>query len=218
MTSSTEYGSARDNIAPDGRTRGAVLCHPMIVFAYGSLMYEPELPDAVLERFPARLSGHHRRFSKRARSRGCPADVAPAVPAVPGFVEHGFRFSLVLGTEPGGQIDGLALRYDPAHADAALARIERREGAAYLRTALPIRAADGRIVEAWVWLSNPDSALLVDLDVAQQAAVLRAATPTRDVDGRARGAGYLRGVARVLDQLGTPDPRIDALIDAVDHA
>lgn len=187
----------------------------MIVFAYGSLMYEPELSHAVLERRPARLEGHSRRFNKRARSRGCPLHVAPPVPAVPGFVDGALRLSLVLGTTRGGHMDGMVLRYDPAHATEALARIERREGAAYLRTEVEVLSADGEALLAQVWLSNPRSPLLVDLDLTEQAEVLRAATPIRDVDGRARGAAYLFGVQRALARLQTPDPGIDALVDAV---
>ncbi|HHO53914.1 MAG TPA: hypothetical protein ENK18_24335 [Deltaproteobacteria bacterium] len=191
------------------------LCYldPMIVFAYGSLMYEPELPSAILERRPARLVGHSRRFNKRSRSRGCPLHNAPPGPGVPGFVDGDLRLSLVLGTVPGGHMDGLMLRYDPAHAPKALAQIERREGAAYLRTEVEIHVSDGTSSGALAWLTNPRSPLLVELEPMDQAAILRAATPIQDVDGRARGAHYLLGVQRALAKLQTPDPGIDALVE-----
>ena len=186
----------------------------MVVFAYGSLMYEPELPEAVLDRRPARLVGWHRAFRIRSLTRGCPASHAPDLPAVAGFEEGGERHSLVLGTARGGHIDGLALIY-PDHVQAELTRhLHRREGPGYQPQPITVETAK-HTLPATTFVTNPECDRVVDLALPDQAQILAAATPVRDVDGRARGAAYLEGVLRCLDEMEVWDPRMEALGELV---
>lgn len=185
------------------------------VFGYGSLMYEPELPEALIERRPARLEGVHRWFCKRSRSRGCPARFAPARAPVPGFVDDaGDRWSLALGTQEGGHMDGLALVYPASVQATLLKRLHQREGPGYLGRAVTV-FVDGAPLEAAAWLSDPHHESVVDLPMADQATVLLAATPTEDVDGRARGARYLLDLLELLADMGVWDPRMEALGELV---
>ena len=185
-----------------------------VVFAYGSLMYEPELPGALVDRIPARLGGVHRWFNKRSHTRGCPPDYAPDRAAVADFHEDGHRVSLVLGTRNGGHIDGMALMYPEAAQAELMQRLRVREGDGYTPRAVTVAARE-REWPAVAWLTDPRSARVVDVDLAMQAEVLLAATPRTDVDGRARGANYLFGVLRSLAALDVWDPRMEALGELV---
>lgn len=195
----------------------------ILLFGYGSLMYEPERSDALIERVPARLPGWRRAFNKRSVVRGCPRALARHGP-LDGFLEDDTQVSLVLGLEPGDGLDGMVLRYPAAIADDLLARMHAREGWApdrperensYVPRHLTVQTRSGP-VRALAWVTNPASRRYVALALEQQARVLRHATPVRSPDGRARGADYLRGVGRALDAVGVRDPYVDDLIAAVE--
>lgn len=82
---------------------------PVWIFAYGSLIWKPEIEPA--ERRRVRARGWHRAFTIELHGwRG--------TPEVPG---------LMLALAPGGSCTGLAFRLDPATATADLARLVRRE-------------------------------------------------------------------------------------------
>ncbi|MEZ4235493.1 MAG: gamma-glutamylcyclotransferase [Myxococcota bacterium] len=185
----------------------------MFVFAYGSLMYEPERPDALRSVRPARLPGLVRRFNKRSRARGCARHLAAEPRDVEGFVDGAHRVSLALGTVPGAGLDGLLLAYAPDAADDVLARLAAREGPGYRRSEVVVEV-DGAACAAVTWLTDPDSGLVVELDLAAQARVLAAATP-RQRGERALGADYLHGVQRALGAHGLRDPYVDALVGLV---
>src|SRR4051812_14280179 len=82
---------------------------PVWIFAYGSLMWNPEF--AFAEMRPAHLRGYHRSFCLYSRDyRGTPEQ--------PG---------LVLGLDRGGSCHGIAYRLPPAEVGAVLDRIWARE-------------------------------------------------------------------------------------------
>ncbi|MBX2803758.1 MAG: gamma-glutamylcyclotransferase [Myxococcales bacterium] len=211
----TASGIPRDSVALPFPWALAFGCGPsgVRVFAYGSLISEPELPQHVQRRVVARLDGWHRTFNTRSESRGCPAAARPRRAAVPGFEIGGDRRSLVLGTAPGGHIDGMLLTYPGAVRAELLARLQRREGPGYRHTQVQVTAGDLPCT-AHAWLTAPDSQRRVDLPLEAQAAILAAATPVRDVDGRARGANYLFDVVEALAAVGVEDPELQRLAAA----
>ena len=103
----------------------------LYVFGYGSLPFSPELPEAVLEVLPARLSGHRRSFNKISRRSQCRVEESFAAFGDPlGRFRRGAWYrSLVLGTEPsaGAGIDGFLLAYPQEVRDSggALGRFAR---------------------------------------------------------------------------------------------
>jgi len=191
---------------------------PLDVFAYGSLISEPAAPDHVLGGRRAVLRGWRRVFHQRSHTRGCPPEAAPLEAAVAGFVDdRGVRFSLALGLveDADSEVVGMCFQYDPTHAEAVLAELQRREGPGYHGRELAVEA-DSDVRTAWTWVSRIGHERVVDLPVAEQARVLRAGTPTRDIDGRARGVHYLTGVVRALETLGAPDPNLAELLDHIE--
>jgi len=100
------------------------------VFAYGSLIFCPELPGRVIGRARARLNGYDRTFNKIATSRFCPrSDSFDAFPTPDErLLKDGSYVSLVLGTCPGSGIDGIALTYPVEVRDELIALLDRREG------------------------------------------------------------------------------------------
>src|SRR5947208_6137434 len=82
---------------------------PVWLFAYGSLMWNPEMPFA--ERRPGLLRGYHRSFCLYSRDyRGTPE-----------------RPGLVLGLDRGGACHGIAYRLPPGRVGETLDRIWARE-------------------------------------------------------------------------------------------
>ena len=100
---------------------------PVWLFAYGSLMWNPEF--AFAEARPALLYGYHRRFCLYSRDyRGTPE-----------------RPGLVLGLDRGGSCHGIAYRVAPVGAAAALDRVWAREmtGQVYDMRRVAVRTAAG---------------------------------------------------------------------------
>ncbi|MGM0576491.1 MAG: gamma-glutamylcyclotransferase [Myxococcota bacterium] len=198
------------------------------VFAYGSLMFSPELPDALLRRERARLPGHRRDFNKRSIPRGCPAREArwPGLEVPDGFVADGAHHSLALGTmpEPGAALDGMILTYPRDVEDLLLEHLNRREGVrddrppeenSYVRVVAPARTRAGREVEAVTYLSNDRGRFHTPgLTLEEQARVLLHATPRED-RGRALGVHYLLGSHRALREGGVTDAYLDDLVATV---
>lgn len=158
---------------------------PLWVFAYGSLMWEPNFVCAEVR--PALLRGYHRALCILSiRNRGTEAK--------PG---------LVLGLDRGGSCAGRALRVAPGHYATTLAYLEEREmsTAAYRPKLLPVRLDSGDCVRALAFVAEPQHRQYVGTLPPEEAARL-----VRQGQG-SYGASldYLRNVIAHLDQIGIGD-------------
>jgi cation transport protein ChaC len=173
----------------------AALCdrgEPVWIFAYGSLLWEPEFRDAAAE--PALLRGYHRSFCLYSYDyRGTAA-----------------RPGLTLGLDRGGSCRGMALRL-PVD---ALDRVWLREMSGrpvYEIRSLPVRTASGaRRALAFVVLRNcPDYAGRLPLD--ESARIILGAAGRR---GTCRD--YLESTLRHLEELGLVDRPLRRLAERVE--
>ncbi len=193
------------------------------IFGYGSLLFEPELPEALLDMTPATLPGMRRSFNKISTGRGALASQCPAA-EVPDFVRGPRRLSLVLGTESGPELKGFVLRYPESIADRVLELVNAREGFVagrdqtlndYLPTEVSVVLPNGQQIPATVWKTNPNCRAYVgDLPVDEVVAILRAATPGRP-GNKAQGTAYLEGVRGALAKAGHRDDYLDRLSLAI---
>ena len=169
---------------------------PLWVFGYGSLIWSPGFE--VAERAVARLAGWHRSFCMRSiHHRGTPQD--------PGLV-------LALDAVEGAACDGIAFRAAPGTEEATLAALREREliSSAYLEITHEVRLAQGRRVEAVVYVIDPHHEQYCTLTLEEQAAIIARAT-----GGRGPNWEYLDATARHLAELGLADPDLDWLTDRV---
>lgn len=129
---------------------------PLWVFAYGSLMWKPDIDH--VETSPVVVHGYHRALCMYS------------------FEYRGTRMrpGLILGLDRGGACRGLALRIDETRADATLARLWDREmvTAIYLPRWLKARLPDGREIRALAFVADrtheqyagrPDDGTMVEL-------------------------------------------------------
>ena len=156
---------------------------PFWLFAYGSLMWNPDF--SYVEARPALLRGYHRRFCLYSRDyRGTPE-----------------RPGLVLGLDRGGSCHGIAYRL-ARDGGAALDRIWAREmtGRVYEMRQVAPRTADGPVAAhaCVVRRASPDYAGRLSVEAA--AALLANA-----VGGRGSGRDYLAKTVRHLTALGIRD-------------
>jgi cation transport protein ChaC len=166
------------------------------VFGYGSLMWRPGFPFA--ERVAATLAGRRRAF--------CIYSVHHR-----GTYE---RPGLVLGLAPGGSVRGMAYRIAPeAWADVYAYLLEREQPTeTYVEARRVVRLADGRRVEALVFLSDihhPQWAGALSLE--RQAELIAGAS---GLSGR--NVDYLRDLVEHLAQEGVRDRGMQALLDRVE--
>lgn len=158
---------------------------PLWVFAYGSLMWEPNFPCADVR--AALLSGYHRSLCILSiRNRGTEA-----------------RPGLVLGLDRGGSCTGRALRVAPGHHRATLAYLEDREMATscYRPKLLPVRLDGGERVLALAFVADPRHRQYVGTLPAEEAAAL-----VRQGRGSyGNSLDYLRNVVAHLDAIGIGD-------------
>lgn len=170
---------------------------PLWVFAYGSLMWNPEFE--VAEASHARLPGWRRGFCMRSlHHRG--------TPEVPGLV-------LALDAHPDGHCEGLALRAAPGHEAQVLRDVRARElvSAAYQEQWLSVDLADGRQIRALTFVIDRGHAqYCAHLSLAEQARIIATAQ-----GGRGRNADYLFSTVAHLAAIGRPDPELDALATEV---
>src|SRR3954453_18111611 len=157
---------------------------PVWLFAYGSLMWNPEMPFA--ERRPALLRGWHRSFCLYSRDyRGTPE-----------------RPGLVLGLDRGGSCHGIAYRLPPDRLAQSLDRIWAREmtGRVYEMRRVALRTAAGTVRghACVVRRESPDYA--GRLSVEDAARLLAVA-----VGGRGTGREYLANTVSHLAELGIHD-------------
>lgn len=164
------------------RLRGSAA--PIWVFAYGSLMWNPEI--AFDEARPAVLYGYHRSFCLYSRDyRGTPE-----------------RPGLVLGLDRGGSCRGVAYRLPADPPGAALDRLWAREMTGEVYEMRPVRPRTvAGPVAAWAFVvrrASPDYAGRLPLDEA--ARLLAGAA-----GGRGTGRDYLLNTLRHLEALGIRD-------------
>src|SRR4051812_34582582 len=162
-------------------------CEPVWIFAYGSLMWNPDFDFA--EARAAFLYGFHRSFCLYSRDyRGTPE-----------------RPGLVLGLDRGGSCHGIAYRLPPDRLAESLDRIWAREmtGRVYEMRPIALRMAAGTVRghACVVRRESPDYA--GRLSVEEVARLLAVA-----VGGRGTGREYLANTVRHLDELGIHDRRL----------
>lgn len=206
------------------------------IFGYGSLIFDPEFPDRVVERVPVALPGYSRRFNKISRSRACLHSESFNAFEIkdPRFIRGDENISIVLGTEinPGEQIIGVALGYQHKDREEVLHLTDVREGYCedgpneengYVRASMELtQISNGRELKAYVYLSNPDQRNRFYLDksfsLSHQAQVLINATPHHPRQknySESRGVYYLEHVRSDLRRVDIIDPELEALAEAV---
>jgi cation transport protein ChaC len=173
------------------------MAHELWVFGYGSLMWRPGFP--FVERMAATLAGRRRAF--------CIYSVHHR-----GTYE---RPGLVLGLAPGGSVRGMAFRVAQADWAATYAYLLEREQPTetYIEARRFVRLADGRRVEALVFLSDvhhPQWAGALSLE--RQAELIAGAT---GLSGR--NVDYLRDLVEHLGQEGIRDRAMTALLGMVER-
>jgi cation transport protein ChaC len=166
------------------------------VFGYGSLMWRPGF--AFAERVAATLPGRRRAF--------CIFSVHHR-----GTYE---RPGLVLGLAPGGSVRGKAYRIAPTDWAEVYAYLLEREQPTetYVEARRVVRLADGRRVEALVFLSDvhhPQWAGALSLE--RQAELIAGAT---GLSGR--NVDYLRDLVEHLGQEGVRDRAMQTLLGLVE--
>ena len=169
---------------------------PVWIFAYGSLIWDPEFCYAEAE--PALLRGYHRSFCVYSYDyRGTPAQ--------PG---------LVLGLDRGGSCRGIVFRLPPGTLAEAINRLWLREMSGrpvYNMRLLRVRTRRGiqRTFAFTVLRDRPDYAGRLPLDEAARMIL--------DATGR-RGAcrDYFDNTLRHLEQLGLADSALRRLAQRVE--
>ena len=166
---------------------------PLWVFGYGSLIWSPGF--AVAEQVIACAEGWHRSFCMWSiHHRGTPEE--------PGLV-------LALDAQDGARCKGVAFRVAPGAEGDTLAALRARElvSSAYLETVIPLDLADGRRVEAVVYVIDPAHVQYTGpLDLQRQAEIIAQA-----VGGRGPNCEYLWATAQHLAELGIDDPDLSDL-------
>lgn len=167
------------------------------VFAYGSLMWNPQVPIA--ESVVARVDGYARRFCLRSICHRGTAE----------------RPGLVLGLDPdtSAHCMGVALRVSGPDWPETLERIREREMVteAYAEAMVTLRLQDGRRVQALAYVMRHDHWQYAgDLAAAEQADII-----ARAQGGRGPNADYLFNTVAHLAELGLPDQTLDQLAEQV---
>jgi glutathione-specific gamma-glutamylcyclotransferase len=171
---------------------------PVWIFAYGSLMWSPEMRFA--EALPARIHGYHRSFCLYS-------------PEYRGTRE---KPGLVLGLDRGGSCHGIAYRLPAATLAAEIDLLWAREmtGFVYHMTPLRMVVTERGPVTCYAFTvrrDSPDYAGRLPHDVAARII----ATSRGD---RGTGRDYLANTVRHLEQLGISDGalhRIERLVAAL---
>ncbi len=169
----------------------------MLVFGYGSLIWDPGFP--VIDRQVARLAGWHRSFCMRSiHHRGSPEAM--------GLV-------LALDQAPQGVCDGVAFTVKPGAEDLTLRNLREREliSAAYLEEWLPVTLQSGKIETALAYVIDPRHAQYCGgLPLEDQALII-----ARAKGGRGSNRDYLFSTATHLRELGIGDADLDWLVARV---
>jgi len=166
------------------------------VFAYGSLMWNPEMRFA--EAVPARVHGYHRSFCLYS----------------PEYRGTRDRPGLVLGLDRGGSCHGIAYRLPDASLADEIDRLWVREmtGEVYHMTRLRVATVRGPVT-GYAFTVRRDSRDYAGRLLPEAAARIIA----HSVGDRGTGRDYLANTLRHLDALGIRDramQRIAALVEA----
>lgn len=167
------------------------------VFGYGSLLWNPGF--AHVETALAVLDGYHRSFCMRSiHHRGTEAE--------PGLV-------LALDAAKGARCAGMAFRVEAGARAETLTYLRERElvSSAYIEVVREVRLDDGRVVEAVVYVIDPDHVQYCGgLPLVEQAEII-----ARAVGGRGANRDYLFNTADHLDALGIADGELSWLARTV---
>lgn len=167
------------------------------VFAYGSLVWNPEFTPA--DRVLATLHGYRRSFCMSSiHHRGSEAE--------PGLV-------LALDAAEGQSCRGMALQIPTEDEAAILAMLRERElvSSAYWEANVPLSLDDGREVQALAYVIDRDHQQYCrDLTLETQAEII-----ARAIGGKGPNRDYLWQTAAHLSQLGIGDAELDQLSDMV---
>ena len=170
---------------------------PLWIFAYGSLMWQPDF--AVAESRLASVHGWRRSFCMWSiHHRGSVKE--------PGLV-------LALDREEGGLCHGVALRVPFGEEEATLALLRERElvSSAYFEVNLELELAEGERVEALGYVINRDHVQYArDLGPEAQAAIIAKAK-----GGRGKNRDYLYATVAQLQSLGIEDSDLSRLEQSV---
>ncbi|HXV22767.1 MAG TPA: gamma-glutamylcyclotransferase [Alphaproteobacteria bacterium] len=169
--------------------------HDFLVFAYGSLMWNPGFPH--LEVRPARLIGYHRTFCL--------------------YSEHyrgtSERPGLVLGLDRGGSCLGRAYKIAAAAGPEVARYLDEREllGGAYDPRWVQIRFEDGRRASAYAYVIDracPHYAGRLELDAIAEIIAHAAGARGSNLD-------YLVNTVRHLDELGIAESALHEVLERV---
>jgi len=170
---------------------------PVWIFAYGSLMWNPEM--RFTERLPARIHGYHRSFCLYS-------------PEYRGTRE---KPGLVLGLDRGGSCRGIAYRLPQATLAAEIDLIWTREMTGFVYHMTPLNIATERgPVSGYAFTVRRDSRDYAGR-LAHDIAARIIATSKGD---RGTGRDYLANTVRHLEELGIADTalhRIERLVNAL---
>ncbi len=160
------------------------------VFAYGSLLWQPEFVP--VEQRRATLHGYHRSLCLYS------------------WVHRGTRErpGLVLGLDVGGQCEGMVQAYDLHDEPHVLADLDRRElpDDSYHRVRVEVSTEAG-LVHAWAYVVNHASIQYAGL--LPDAELLRLVRQGRGQRGH--NVDYVRSTVAHLDDLGIADPALSRL-------
>ena len=166
------------------------------IFAYGSLMWRPDFTYA--GRHKARLSGYHRALCiTSTHYRGTPD-----------------RPGVVLGLDRGGSCVGLAFRIAPEAREATHAAVRAREliNDVYDEIEVEVLLEDATRVRAVTYVANrahPDYAGRLGRETIL-------ARVRHSVGATGANLDYVRNTHEHLKGLGVADPRLAAILAAVD--
>ena len=167
------------------------------VFAYGSLIWNPEIP--VRRGLLARVDGYHRRFCiSSTRFRGTPEQ--------PG---------VVLGLDRGGSCRGMAWELSPGHEALALERLWAREmhHGAYRPRLLKLRLRHGLTVNALGFVAKREHSSYLLL--SHSYLLRRLAYSKGD---RGSNMDYLAHTVSALHKFGIADQGLRSLLEQVQGA
>ena len=204
---------------------------PFRLFAYGSLLFEHEFPEDLIETATAELPGYRRAFNKLSLRRATAYEESFDAFDLPGghYRRDGKNLSLALGTEAslGQSIVGGLQIYPGRILGKLQPRLDRREGFSekrpsrqngYLRSSVELMRR-AQVVPAITYLTNPDEACIwtigPEIDVILRAKILINATPREVSSGLARGLDYLQKTRQELASIGARDAALEELAEAV---